>query len=568
MELLIRQLGFSLSSGDVTFALDGNAVPALDGALCTLVVTGDIPVPAIERGDRLLLPVGEGIAIDADGEYISSDLDCHRIRGRLCGREGSMSMIIVRRGNKYLLITPAHGENVAYSAIKEDGLFVLRMHTDTKTRVTYGIFDRLVDACQCYRTLRGLKPVTLAEKLRENPEVGALIGGAIVWVWGDNYKEVMYSPQNVDVSPTVGEAVLSVAERLHRGGVDRALFGIFFDEDAVHLSTLYEKYGYIATQYDNYDDCLDPAMLELVPNNRVRNCDYTRRRMVDHPDGLLRDQEGKTVPAWALRGFDGVMRPLNKVCPRIAAQRIREEIPRILEKYPAYRGRFLDVFGGGVRDCYHPDHLITKSECVDVKREAFSFMRRDLSLVTGTEDGFDGILDGLVYSEGMHSPSYFRAKDAGRHYVDRYDDARTAHTAQQMLSPRCRVPLWQLTYHDCLFSFPYWGDSTASSHQLLRQRVLFSCLYGCPPLYSFSAKDFDEVEADILESYHAIRAVNEKVALLPMTDYAVLSEDYMLQRTVFGDEVEVVVNFSEESRIFDGVTVGARDVLCRVLQKK
>ena len=568
MELLIERDGFSLSSDNVAFSRRGDVTPVVDGVLCTLTVTGEIPVPVIERGDRLLLPVNEGLAIDADGEYASNDINMSRIRGRLCGREGTMSMIVVQRGGKYLLISPAHGENVLYSAIKEDGLYALRMEAEKESRVTYGIFDRLVDACQCYRALRGTPPVTLTEKLRDNPEIRSLIGGAIVWVWGDNYKDVMYSQENVDLSPAVGREVVTVAERLHRGGIDRALFGIFFDEDAVYVPELYEKYGYIATQYDNYDDAFDPAMLEIVPSNRVRNCDYTRRRMIDHPDGLALDGAGKVVPAWAIRGFDGAMHPLSKVCPRVAARRIREEIPRILQKYPAYRGRFLDVYGGGVRDCYHPDHLLTKEECVDVKREAFSFLRRDLSLVTGTEDGFDGILDGLVYSEGMHSPVHYRAKDSGRHYVDRYDAVRETQAEQNMLSPRCRVPLWQLTYHDCLFSFPYWGDSTAASHRLLRQRILFACLYGCPPLYSFSAKDFDEVEADVLESYHAIRAVTERVALLPMTDYAVLSEDYMLQRTVFGDEIEVWVNFADETRDFEGVTVAPQDVLVRVLQKK
>lgn len=563
MELLIQENGFLLTSDGVTFALSADGAPALDGGLAVLETARTIPVPAIERGDRLLLPIDEGVALDAEGEYISGDLDMDRIRGRLCGREGTLGMIVVQRGGRYLLIVPDHAESVVYSAIKESGLYRLAMETDAPCRVRYAIFERLVDACRCYRELRGLHPLTLTEKLRDDPDIASLVGGAIVWVWGDHYQDVMYSQQNVELSPAVGEDVLAVADALYRDGVDRALFGIFFDEDAAYVPALYERYGYIATQYDNYDDSLDPAMLDIVPSNRVRNCDYTRRRMVDHPDGLLRDAAGTIVPAWAIRGFDGAMHPLSKVCPRVAARRIREEIPEILKKYPAYRGRFLDVFGGGVRDCYHPDHPLTRSECVDVKREAFSFLRRDLSLVTGTEDGFDGILDGLVYSEGMHSPVHFRPKDSGRHYVDRQDAEREAQTERHMLSPACRVPLWHLTYHDSLISFPYWGDSTASSHRLVRRRILFACLYGCPPLYSFSARDLEAVRADIVESYHAIRAVTEKVALLPMTDFEVLSEDYMLQRTVFGDAYEVTVNFSEQARQHGDLTVPPLGVVLR-----
>lgn len=563
MELLINANGFSLSRGGVSFTLSGDAEPGLDGDLAVLETAGHVPVPVIERGDRLLLPIDEGLALDADGDYVSGDIDMSRIRGRLCGREGTLGMIVVQRGDGYLLIAPDHAENVVYSAIKENGLYRLAMQADAPCRVRYAIFERLVDACRCYRELRGLHPIPLTEKLRDDPDIAALVGGAIVWVWGDRYREVMYSEQDVDASPAVGQALLDVADGLHRDGVDRAMFGIFFDEDAAYVPALYEKYGYIATQYDNYDDSLDAALLEHVPSNRVRNCDYTRRRMIDHPDGLLRDEKGNIVPAWAIRGFDGTMRPLSKVCPRVAARRIREEIPEILKKYPAYRGRFLDVFGGGVRDCYHPDHPLTKCECIDIKREAFSYLRRDLSLVTGTEDGFDGILDGLVYSEGMHSPIHLRPKDSGRHYVDRYDAERETQTERHMLSPACRVPLWHLTYHDCLISFPYWGDSTASSHRLVRQRILFACLYGCPPLYSFSARDFEAVRKDVVESYHVIRTVTEKVALLPMTDFEILSEDDMLQRTVFGDKYEVIVNFSEQPRKYRELTLAPQDVVFR-----
>ena len=179
------------------------------------------------------------------------------------------------------------------------------------------------------------------------------------------------------------------------------------------------------------------------------------------------------------------------------------------------------------------------------------------------DEKVDGILDGLVYSEGMHSPIHLRPKDSGRHYVDRYDAERETQTERHMLSPACRVPLWHLTYHDCLISFPYWGDSTASSHRLVRQRILFACLYGCPPLYSFSARDFEAVREDVVESYHVIRTVTEKVALLPMTDFEILSEDDMLQRTVFGDKYEVIVNFSEQPRKYRELTLAPQDVVFR-----
>lgn len=106
---------------------------------------------------------------------------------------------------------------------------------------------------------------------------------------------------------------------------------------------------------------------------------------------------------------------------------------------------------------------------------------------------------------------------------------------------------------------PYWGDSTGSSKELLKHKILFACLYGCAPLYSCFVKDFEELYDDIVLSYKKITEVHEKVAELPMTDFEVLSKDYKLQRSVFGDKYEVVANFSDEDRFYNGNVVGAND---------
>lgn len=150
-------------------------------------------------------------------------------------------------------------------------------------------------------------------------------------------------------------------------------------------------------------------------------------------------------------------------------------------------------------------------------------------------------------------------------YAHMYDTERSEHIKRQMLNPECRVPLWQLVYHDCLLAFPYWGDSTASSHELLKYKVLFACLYGCPPLYSFFVKDFEYLENDIISSYKLISEVHQKVAALPMTDFEVLSDDYNLQRSVFGNKYEVVANFSDKPRVYNNEIIQALDFIFKEL---
>jgi hypothetical protein len=167
----------------------------------------------------------------------------------------------------------------------------------------------------------------------------------------------------------------------------------------------------------------------------------------------------------------------------------------------------------------------------------------------------------LTYSEGLHSPVNLQIPDSGRKHAHVMNEEQVAHTGKEMMKPSCRVPLWQLVYHDCMMTFPYWGDSTEATPGYTDRKVLFACLFGCPPLYSFSMKDYEALKPTILDSYKRITAIHEKVATLEMTEYKVLSEDYMLQTSTFGNKYRVTVNFSDAPKTFNGKTVDAGEMI-------
>lgn len=562
MEILKNNNGFSLLDKNVQFDFCTNhTICCIDG-LCKIKVTGDIPVPELKKDDRLLLPVDEGIAIKVGKKYKKGELDIDNIGGGFCSREGTVSMIIIERNNKFLLISLDSGLNASYYAKREDGQYNLYISCDTEHEVVYGIFPSLAEACFAYKKIKNINPKTLSQKLEKLPEISKLIGGGIFWMWNDNYNEVMYADYDTDLSPAVGDDILQVAEYLHSNDVEKAMFGIFFDEDSVYTKDLYSKYGYLSTQYDNYNDVLNPELLDLIPKNRYKNCGYTKRRTIDYPNGIMLDKDKNMALAWELMGLDKKYHPQNMLCPSVAAKRMREEIPQIIEKYPYYKGRFIDVYGGFLAECFSEQHPLSLKECLNVKKQAFDFLG-EIGLIAGTEDGFEDLADNIVYAEGLHSPIYFRIENAGRNHAKIYDDEQCKHIKTNMLDPECRVPIWQLLYHDCVISFPYWGDSTESSIELINQKVLYACLFGCPPLYSFSMKDFNKIKKDIVESYKKISKVFEKVALLPMTGYDVLTDDYQIQRTVFGDKYEIVVNFSKKDYDYKGTVVRSQDFIMR-----
>ncbi len=557
MQLQQNDHGFRLSADTVTYDFITSTVPVFTEGLYTITVTGNAPVPILEKTDRLILPVDEGIAITVGQTYQKGELDIHNIGGDFMRREGTMSLVLVERQGHYLLICLQDGMDAGYRARQMEDEYRLEITCHTPHTVFYGIFSTLPEACATYKRCKNIHTVPLVEKLAKYPEAYKLTGG-IFWVWSNHYDEVMYADHDVDVSPLVGDDLLTVAADLHENGVDKAMFGIFFDGDSPYTKDLYDKFGYICTQYDNYNDVLNPEILSIIPGNRVRNCGYTKRRMKDYPDGVTVMGNGALAPAWSLKGFDGQMHPQNTLCPLVAAARMREEIPAVLQTYSYYKGRFIDVYGTGVTTCHSEQHPLTKAECLAVKISAFAFLG-ELGLIAGTEDGFEDLIDQLVYAEGLHSPVYFRNVDSGRKHTNPYTPERAAHIAAQMLSPACRVPLWHLVYHDSLLAFPYWGDSTESARELLQEKILYACLYGCPPLYSFFVKDYAQLREDILQSYQKIAGVLTHTALLPMTDYAVLRDDYSLQRTVFGETWEVVANFSDTACLYKENTIAPKD---------
>lgn len=422
-------------------------------------------------------------------------------------------MLIFERKKQFLLIALDNGINAGYAAEKENGLYKLKINCNKQHMVTYGVFDTLVQACKCYRKLKKRNFLTLNEKIKKNPEIKKLIGGGVFWIWNDNYDEVMYSEKDTDAVPDTGENLLCIADELYKRGIDRAMFGIFFEGDSHLTENLYKKYGYISTQYDNYNDVLNPELLDIVPNNRVKNCDYTARRMKDYPDGIQINKDGQYAGAWALKGFDGEYHSQNTLCPIVAADRMQEEIPRIIEKFPFYKGRFIDVYGGGVAECCSKEHPLTFGECIKVKNDAFKSLET-MGLIAGTEDGFEDIIDSLVYTEGLHSPVYFRFRDCRRNHAHIHNKAQTEHITRYMMNPKCRVPLWQLVYHECMLSFPYWGDSTAATPEVTYKKVLFAVLYGCPPLYSFSVGNFSALKEDIVDSYKKLQRFTKKLQSL------------------------------------------------------
>ncbi len=132
--------------------------------------------------------------------------------------------------------------------------------------------------------------------------------------------------------------------------------------------------------------------------------------------------------------------------------------------------------------------------------------------------------------------------------------------------PRFRLPLYQTVFHDSLVATHHWGSASLKFVDQTDTVALLELLYNVPPLYHMNLEEFDKHKARMKAHYEFFSPLHRELALLPMTDFAWLTPDRMVQRTVFGERVEMVANFGRESFSYEGAAVPARSILARWLE--
>lgn len=389
--------------------------------------------------------------------------------------------------------------------------------------LTYAVFAQggYVAQCKRYREearRKGLL-VTLEQKRRANPNVDRLIGAANIWNWDADK--------------------VALCKEMKAAGMDHVLWsGGGSPAELKEINAL----GYLTGRYDIYQDVWPSDAPAFLPRE-------------GWPDDLVLLPSGDWMRGWAHheRRPDGSLKVIEGgvICSSRQLARARERIPVELKTHP-YLARFIDTTTASPwRECYHPQHPLTRSEDRRHKMELLRYMSRDLRLVTGTETGIDPAVPFMHYFEGMLSLGPYRLPDAGRDMMD-YKPP-TPEFLKFQVGHRYRVPLWELVYHDCVVSQWYWGDYNNKVPEVWDRRDLFNLLYGTPPMYMFTRATWQKDKARFVESYRRICPTARQVGYSEMLDHAFITPDHAVQRTRFAEGTTVWVNFGETPyRLPDG----------------
>jgi hypothetical protein len=487
-----------------------------------------------ESGTYLVVPMNEGISYPVEDKTINpmrlitygGHGICMPFWGVTDGRQGHMAIfetpddaaVRIQRTDEKLCIAPEWDS--------QKGQF------GYTRRLRYVFFDNggHVAVCKRYRSYAqktGLLK-TLEQKRKENPNVDLLIGAVNVWCWEKD--------------------ALNIVREMRSLGINRILWSHRERPDVI--KAMNEMDGVLSSRYDIYQDLMDPQVVKQ--QLRGVHPDWTQDAW---PKDLMLDSNGDWRKGWQVRGRDGQMYPCGVLCDRQAPKYARQRVPAELKTHP-YRCRFIDTTTASPwRECYHPDHPMTRGDSRYWKMELLRFISEDMKLVTGCETGHDAAVPYVHYFEGMLSLGPYRIPDAGRNMRKIWDEV-PERVAKYQVGHKYRLPLWELVYHDCVVAQWYWGDYNNKLPAIWDKRDLFNILYGTPPMFMFTRQVWDQNKDRFVQSYKDVCNVARAVGYAEMTDHRFLTPDRNVQQTRFANGTTITVNFgSDLYRLPDGATL-------------
>ncbi|UCE46264.1 MAG: hypothetical protein JSW47_11635 [Phycisphaerales bacterium] len=538
LEMTCRHSWYELES-KTTIRLDGDkpeltlelsAEGKLKGAL-------GFPYPFVSQsGDYLVVPMNEGISYPVDDETIKSRWliaygghgICMAFWGATNGNSGHMAIIE----------TP--DDAVIQINRIEDKLCVAPRWERQKgnfgytRKLRYVFFDQGGHVAMCKRYRQYAKQTgkfkTLEQKRRENPNVDLLIGAANIWCWDRD--------------------ALSIVKEARSLGIERILWSR--RQSPAVIDAMNEMDGVLTSRYEIYQDLMNPQIVK--DKLRGLHPDWPQAAW---PDDIMLDEKGQPRKGWRVRGTDGQMYPCAVLCDKQALKYAAERVPAELKTH-AYRSRFIDTTTASPwRECYHPDHPMTRSDSRHWKMELLRYMSDEMKLVTGCETGHDAAVPYVHYFEGMLSLGPYRIPDAGRN-MGRIWDEVPERVAKFQVGHKYRLPLWELVYHDCVVAQWYWGDYNNKLPSVWDKRDLFNILYGTPPMFMFNRKLWEQNKERFAPSYKKICPIVRAVGYSEMTDHKFLTPDRDVQQTKFANGATVTVNFGDKTYLMpDGVEIEA-----------
>ena len=487
------------------------------------------PAPlATQRGDRLVLPIQEGLSMPVDEDMPGiHDPSLH-------GNGLSMPFVGVEcpDGSGWMAIIETPDDaSVATMRLEPERLWSIGpMWLPSNGRLAYwrrvryvffgpgeSLHVRMAKRYRAYSRENGLLK-TFSEKAKKRPNIDRLIGA--VNVWCREHRK------------------LHLAQELKAAGIDRFLWSMKSTPEETRAIAAMPNV--LIGRYDCYQDIYTPEQIAKLG----------KRHPPEHSEAWPADIAWNSANsndwrrAWSVQAKDGTWTHCAMMCDARAESHARRTIAKDLEEYP-YTARFLDTTATAPwYECHNPAHPMTRS---DSRAARFGLLKtvQDFGLVVGSEVGNDAFVPVCDYFEGMMGIEAYRVPGAGRTPFDIWTNAPPENMVKYNLGEKYRIPLWELVYHDCVCAHWYWGDFSNKIPALWDKRDLFNVLYGTMPMFAIRDDWWKQWKDRFVKSYRLTAPVARATGFSEMTSHRFLASDRSVQQTEFADGTVVTVDFAK-----------------------
>lgn len=524
----------------------------------------------VSSGDNLILPLNEGLIIPPGDSTTQKPFQIEKLFGKfnISGHVSGVSLpwIGLTDFKSGLMMLVEETSDVQFDVNKiSDGfssgiIWLPQMGKFGYERSLLLIFpDKggYVPMAKIYREYLKEKGewVSLEQKKVKNEKVGRLVGALDVWLTQSKTKDdrsynkklgdklrTTYKYLNEKVAPSG----CLVSFGFHAGSLNKYKKKKELIEDI-------NKTGCLTSRYINHFEVFPKENIRFLNNGLP--VDYYREGYPEEVCKLVDGSLKKGFLAATKRNNDGTVNLEEGTIQgyqrntRFIWDWLKKDVSR-LKNEADYDAIFYDVAGASAPiECYNPEYLLTRREDMEYRKSYFKFLM-DNGYVIGTENGADWLIPVVHYIEGIGTIQKASIKGV-RVGVTPFET--TPYYEGINLSEYYRIPLFQLVFHDAVFSSFRWNytPDRYRNRALWKKHDLFVLLYGYMPIFVENYETLLERSKLLKDSITPILDWHAKIGMAELVDHRYLTLDRKIQESRFSSGWAIVVNFSDNEYKID-----------------
>ncbi|CAM4112589.1 hypothetical protein BAMA_13655 [Bacillus manliponensis] len=359
-----------------------------------------------------------------------------------------------------------------------------------------------------------------------------------------------------------------ILKDMKQSGIDHAWIGLqnweqgFMHPDAVKEA---EKMGYLVGPYDSYHSIQEKE-------DTSWNTAYFENPTL-FEEATIENKNGEKI-----KGFLGRGRKLN---PTLSLPSVEARVAGILRTGVAFNSWFIDCDATGeIYDDYSPSHPTTQKQDLQARLARMDYIAKEKGMVVGSEGGNDFASEVIAFAHGIETPVIkwgdedMRKNKTSPYYVGAYWSAKQnipERYAKQVpvkdeykeiyLNPVYSVPLYKLVYNDSVITTHHWEWGSMKIKDEVGNRMLNELLYNIPPLYHLDSQEWNEHKEAIIHHVQTWEAFHKKAVTEEMSNFTYLSDDRLVQSAQYGEDLKVIVNFSNNEFKSKNETIPAKSAI-------